>query len=226
MRFLQTHSNTCHVFFSFRSLSASVSALFFKSAPRPRYQSPPTCLSRQFYPRPSFSPTPWSSWRRDWCTWWRNSVRLKSCVETRLTSVDQPGQRRFLCVWSYQRASDWDLEGPVSESSVMQDFRKIKSTLTNQNNRARLSTKSPILCSYFLIKVFGSIYGILISHFRVAFLPLFQSESWCIIFPRKISLVWKTVNDVEVKVISIWKVVYQDSFWNRGERHIENGLFS
>ena len=30
---------------------------------------------------------------------------------------------------------------------------------------------------------------------------------------------------LKIKLISIWKVVHQDSFWNRGKRQLGNGLF-
>ena len=31
---------------------------------------------------------------------------------------------------------------------------------------------------------------------------------------------------LQIKLISIWKVVHQDSFWNRGKRHLVNSLFA
>ena len=54
--------------------------------------------------------------------------------------------------------------------------------------------------------------------------PLFQNESWYTTFHMEISLIFKTM-EVQEKLIFIWKVVHQDSFWNRGPRKLGNGLF-
>ena len=56
-------------------------------------------------------------------------------------------------------------------------------------------------------------------------LPLFQNESWCTTIEIEMSLICKTMN-VQVKLIwfSIWMVVHQDSFWNRGKWQLGNGL--
>ena len=54
--------------------------------------------------------------------------------------------------------------------------------------------------------------------------PLFQNESsWCTTFHMEMSLIFKTMK-VQEKLISIWKVVHQDWFWNRGKGQLGNGL--
>ena len=55
-------------------------------------------------------------------------------------------------------------------------------------------------------------------------LPLFQNESRCSTFHMELSLICKTMN-VKEKLISIWKVVHQDSFWNRGKGNSEIPYF-
>ena len=46
-----------------------------------------------------------------------------------------------------------------------------------------------------------------------------------IIIQVKMSLICMKIN-IRVKLDFIWKVLHQDSFWNRGEMQLGNGLFS
>ena len=54
-------------------------------------------------------------------------------------------------------------------------------------------------------------------------LPLFQNESCCTAFHMEMSFTC-TFTFLQIKLISITKVVNQDSFWNRGKRQLGNGL--
>ena len=49
--------------------------------------------------------------------------------------------------------------------------------------------------------------------FPSCLLPLFHNLSY------EMSLIYRTIN-MQVKLISTWKVVHQDSFWNRGKRQL------
>ena len=62
-----------------------------------------------------------------------------------------------------------------------------------------------------------------IGHFRVAFYLCFKMSLGAQPF------IWKCIFSftfivLEINLISIWKVVHQDSFWNRGRRQLGNGL--
>ena len=69
-------------------------------------------------------------------------------------------------------------------------------------------------------KVIVSIPERTIGRFWVAFLPLFQNESWC-------ETIQMHENEHASKTnFHIWKVFHQDSLWNNGTKELENsGLF-
>ena len=60
--------------------------------------------------------------------------------------------------------------------------------------------------------------------FPSSLFSLFQNKSKCTAFHMEMSLISKTMK-VQEKLISIWKVVHQDSFWKRGKWQLGNGLF-
>ena len=51
-------------------------------------------------------------------------------------------------------------------------------------------------------------------------LPLFQNESSCETIQMKMSSICLEMN-MQVRLIFMWKVLYQDSFWNRSKRNSE-----
>ena len=63
----------------------------------------------------------------------------------------------------------------------------------------------------------------IIGHFRDSFYLCFKTSLAAQPF------IWKWVLHLsvvfQIKLISIWKVVHQDSFWDRGKRQLRNGVF-
>lgn len=54
-------------------------------------------------------------------------------------------------------------------------------------------------------------------------LPLFQNESWCCTYHIGITVSY-TVTVLQINLILVWKVIYQDSLQKRGKKKLGNGL--
>ena len=157
-------------------------------------------------------PRMYSALNHGWVMVWHSLASNKKILFKGMKSHDQ--------ITMLSKSMQLSLQSEVR----LKFYEMVESQGKNNIGKKRLNTYHQFkssLNSFYRLKISESFMELCINRpFPSCLLPLFQNESWCTAFVMEMSLICIRTINVQVKLISIWKVVHQDSFWNRGKKQL------